>query len=83
MFYIQEGGVKLVVLSSAGKEAVIAMLGPGDFFGEGCLAGQPLRMGTAVAVVPTPVLVACRRSDMIAAAARAFGVLGPVHRPTC
>jgi CRP/FNR family cyclic AMP-dependent transcriptional regulator len=56
VFYIQEGGVKLSVLSSAGREAVVAMLGPGDFFGEGCLAGQPLRMGTAVAVVPTRAL---------------------------
>jgi CRP-like cAMP-binding protein len=56
VFYIQDGGVKLSVLSSAGKEAVVAVLGPGDFFGEGCLAGQPLRMGTAVAVVPTIVL---------------------------
>ena len=56
VFYIQAGGVKLSVLSSSGKEAVVAMLGPGDFFGEGCLAGQPLRMGTATAVVATSVL---------------------------
>ena len=56
VFYIQDGAVKLSVLSSAGREAVVAMLGPGDFFGEGCLAGQPLRMGTATAVVPTAVL---------------------------
>jgi CRP/FNR family transcriptional regulator, cyclic AMP receptor protein len=56
VFYIQEGGVKLSVLSSAGKEAVVAMLGPSDFFGEGCLAGQLLRMGTATAVMPTTVL---------------------------
>jgi CRP/FNR family cyclic AMP-dependent transcriptional regulator len=56
VFYIQDGGVKLTVLSSAGKEAVVAMLGPGDFVGEGCLAGQPLRMATAAAVVPTTVL---------------------------
>jgi CRP/FNR family transcriptional regulator, cyclic AMP receptor protein len=56
VFYIQSGGVKLSVLSSAGKEAVVAMLGPGDFFGEGCLAGQLLRMGSAAAVVPTVVL---------------------------
>ncbi len=56
VFYIQEGGVKLSVLSAAGKEAVVAMLGPHDFFGEGCLAGQPLRMATASAVVPTTVL---------------------------
>jgi CRP-like cAMP-binding protein len=56
VFHVLDGGVKLSVLSSAGKEAVVAMLGPGDFFGEGCLAGQPLRMGTATAVVPTAVL---------------------------
>ena len=56
VFYIQDGAVKLSVLSSAGREAVVAMLGAGDFFGEGCLAGQPLRMGTATAVVPTTAL---------------------------
>jgi len=56
VFYIQDGGVKLSVLSAAGKEAVVAMLAPRDFFGEGCLAGQALRMGTASAVVPTTVL---------------------------
>ncbi len=56
VFYIQDGGVKLSVLSATGKEAVVAMLGPGDFFGEGCLAGQPLRMGAATAMVPTTVL---------------------------
>ncbi len=56
VFYIQEGGVKLSVLSAAGKEAVVAMLGAGDFCGEGCLAGQPRRMGTATAVVPATVL---------------------------
>ena len=56
VFYVQEGGVKLSVLSESGKEAVVAILGPGDFFGEGCLAGQPLRMGSATTVVPTTVL---------------------------
>ena len=56
VFYIQTGDVKLSVLSAAGKEAVVAMLGPGDFFGEGCLAGQMLRMATATAVAPTSVL---------------------------
>ena len=56
VFYLQEGGVKLSVLSSAGKEAVVAMLGPGDFLGEGCLAGQPVRMGTATAVMRTALL---------------------------
>jgi len=56
VFYVQEGGVKLSVLSSAGKEAVVAMLGRGDFLGEGCLAGQPVRMGTATAVIGTALL---------------------------
>jgi CRP-like cAMP-binding protein len=56
VFYVQEGAVKLSVLSSGGKEAVIAILGPGDFLGEGCLAGQPLRMGTARAVLPSALL---------------------------
>ena len=64
VFYVQEGGVKLSVLSSAGKEAVVAMLGPGDFFGEGCLAGQPLRMGTANAVMRTALLRIPKR-DMV------------------
>jgi CRP-like cAMP-binding protein len=64
VFYLQEGGVTLSVLSSAGKEAVVAMLGPGDFFGEGCLAGQPMRMGTAKAVMRTALLRIPKR-DMI------------------
>ena len=41
VLYLQKGGVKLSVLSKVGREAVVAMLGPGEFFGEGCLAGQP------------------------------------------
>ena len=55
--YIQEGGIKLSVLSKTGREAVVAMLGPGDFFGEGCLAGQPVRMGTATAITPSTILL--------------------------
>jgi CRP-like cAMP-binding protein len=55
--YIQDGGVKLSVLSKEGREAVVAMLGPGDFFGEGCLAGQPIRTGSATAITPCTVLV--------------------------
>ena len=47
VFYIQKGKVKLSVVSTQGKEAVVAILGAGDFFGEGCLAGQPLRMASA------------------------------------
>ncbi len=61
VFYIQTGGVRLTVLSKAGREAVLAMLGPGDFFGEGCLAGQPLRMGSATAITPSIVLVVRKR----------------------
>ena len=56
VLYIQSGGVKLSVLSKTGKEAVVAMLGPGDFFGEGCLAGQALRMGSATAITPSAIL---------------------------
>jgi CRP/FNR family cyclic AMP-dependent transcriptional regulator len=54
--YIQTGGVKLSVINEDGKEAVVAMLGPGDFFGEGCLAGQTVCMGTATAMVSTSIL---------------------------
>ena len=57
VLYIQTGGVKLSVLSKNGREAVVAMLGPGDFFGEGCLAGQPVRMGSAIAITPSVVLL--------------------------
>jgi CRP/FNR family transcriptional regulator, cyclic AMP receptor protein len=60
VLYIQSGGVKLSVLSKTGKEAVVAMLGPGDFFGEGCLAGQPLRMGSATAITPSSILRVCK-----------------------
>jgi CRP/FNR family transcriptional regulator, cyclic AMP receptor protein len=56
VMYIQTGGVKLSVLSKTGREAVVAMLGPGDFFGEGCLAGQPIRMGSATAITPSTIL---------------------------
>jgi CRP/FNR family cyclic AMP-dependent transcriptional regulator len=55
--YIQKGAIKLSVLSRIGKEAVVAMLGAGDFFGEGAMAGQTVRIGTATAVVPTSVLI--------------------------
>jgi CRP/FNR family cyclic AMP-dependent transcriptional regulator len=57
VMYIQAGGIKLSVLSKTGKEAVVAMLGPGDFFGEGCLAGQPFRMGSATALTPSTILL--------------------------
>jgi CRP/FNR family cyclic AMP-dependent transcriptional regulator len=57
VLYIQEGSVKLSVVNKVGKEAVVAILGPGDFFGEGCLAGQPLRIGTATVMNPATLLV--------------------------
>ena len=57
VMYVQSGGVMLSVLSKAGKEAVVAMLGPGFFFGEGCLAGQAIRIGTATAITPSSILV--------------------------
>ena len=56
VLYIQTGRVKLSVVSSTGKEAVVGVLGPGDFFGESCLAGQPVRMTTASAMLPSRVL---------------------------
>jgi len=64
VMYIQEGGVKITALSTGGKEAIIAILGAGDFFGEGCLAGQPLRMGNATALIPSTVL-AIDRKEML------------------
>jgi CRP/FNR family transcriptional regulator, cyclic AMP receptor protein len=57
VMYIQDGGVKLTVVNEVGKEAVVAILAAGDFFGEGCLAGQSVRIGTATAITPCTVLV--------------------------
>lgn len=64
VMYIQCGGVKLSVRSKSGREAVVAMLGPGDFLGEGCLAGERTRMRSAIAVVRSTVVVV-RRHEMI------------------
>jgi CRP/FNR family cyclic AMP-dependent transcriptional regulator len=64
VLYIQKGGIKLSVVNEVGKEAVVAMLGPGDFFGEGGMAGQPVRMGTATAITPTTLLV-IEKKEMI------------------
>jgi CRP/FNR family cyclic AMP-dependent transcriptional regulator len=57
VMYIQDGGVELTVVNKSGKEAVVAILGLGDFVGEACLTGQSLRIATAKAVAPTPVCV--------------------------
>jgi CRP/FNR family cyclic AMP-dependent transcriptional regulator len=56
IFYIQTGKVKLTVVSTQGKEAVVAILGSNDFFGEGCLAGQPLRMASAAAMSESSIM---------------------------
>jgi CRP-like cAMP-binding protein len=56
VLYLQQGTVKLTIVSPVGKEAVIAILYPGDFFGEGCIAGQPRRVARAVAVQSASVL---------------------------
>ena len=57
VMYIQKGSIKISVLSRTGKEAVVAMLGAGDFFGEGALTGQSIRIGTATATATTTVLI--------------------------
>ena len=57
VLYIQKGAVKLSVLSKAGREAIVAMLSPGEFFGEGCLAGQAVRMGSATATMDSTILL--------------------------
>jgi CRP/FNR family transcriptional regulator, cyclic AMP receptor protein len=61
VLYIQHGSVKLSVLSKTGKEAVVGMLGPGNFFGEGALAGQPVRLATATAMTASTILVVPKR----------------------
>jgi len=64
VMYIQKGGVKLSVRSKVGREAVVAMLGQGDFFGEDCLAGQARRKGSATAIAPSAIHV-IGRTDML------------------
>jgi CRP-like cAMP-binding protein len=61
VLYIQKGNVQLSVLSQSGREAVVAMLSAGDFFGDGCLAGQPVRMGTAKATTDSVILLVDKR----------------------
>ena len=64
ILYIQNGGIKLSVVNEVGKEAIVAILAPDDFFGEGCLAGQKVRMGTATTVTPTTLLVIDKQEMM-------------------
>lgn len=56
VFYVMRGRIKMVVTSKQGKEAVVGIMGPGEFFGEGCLIGQPLRLATAKALVECEVM---------------------------
>jgi CRP/FNR family transcriptional regulator, cyclic AMP receptor protein len=56
VFYVQKGKIKITVRSEQGKEAVIALLGAGEFFGEGCLIGQPLRLASAAAMAESEVM---------------------------
>ena len=66
VLYIQKGGIKLSVVNEVGKEAVVAMLGPGDFFGEGGMAGQPVRMGTGTATATaSTTLLGIEKAEMI------------------
>jgi CRP-like cAMP-binding protein len=80
VFYIQKGKIKIVVASKQGKEAVVAILGPGDFFGEGCLIGQPLRLATARAMSDSEVM-RVSKGEMIRVlhAEPAFGELFMAH----
>jgi CRP/FNR family transcriptional regulator, cyclic AMP receptor protein len=64
VIYIQKGRVKLSVVNRMGREAVVAVLGPGDFLGEGCLTGQPIRIGSATAMAATTVLL-IEKNEMI------------------
>ena len=64
VLYVRKGTVKLSVVNEVGKEAVVAVLGPGDFIGEGCLTGLPFRAATATAITPTSVL-AIEKNEMI------------------
>ena len=66
VFYIQEGKVRLTVVSKIGKEATLGILGDGEFFGEGGLAGQPLRMGSATAMTDCEVLRIDKKAMMLA-----------------
>ena len=56
MFYIQKGKVKITVVSEQGKEAVVAVVGPDEFCGEGCLTGQPVRLATATAMTECEIM---------------------------
>jgi len=64
VLYIQKGSIKITAVNEAGHEAVVEILGPGDFFGEGCLAGQPERLRSAWTITPSTILV-IKKPEMI------------------
>jgi CRP/FNR family transcriptional regulator, cyclic AMP receptor protein len=80
VFYLQKGQIKIVVESDQGKEAVVAILGQGEFFGEGCLIGQPLRLATAKAMAESEVM-RVGKAEMIRVlhAEPSFGELFTAH----
>ena len=80
VFYMQKGRIKIVVESDQGKEAVVAILGQGEFFGEGCLIGQPLRLATARAMAESEVM-RVGKAEMIRVLhdERSFGELFTAH----
>src|SRR5271166_5678399 len=80
VFYIVRGKIKIAVISEQGREAVVALLGPGDFFGEGCLIAQPLRLATAASITDATV-VRIEKTEMIRAlhAEPAFAELFTAH----
>ena len=78
VFYIQEGKVRLTVVSKIGKEATLGILGEGEFFGEGGLAGQPLRMGSATAMTDCELLRIDKKAMMLALH-REHALSGPVR----
>jgi CRP/FNR family cyclic AMP-dependent transcriptional regulator len=85
VFYIRDGKIKVTVRSDQGKEAVVAIHGKGDFFGEGCLNGQPLRLASAVAMADSVIMTftkaSIHQSQHCARAARATKVCRDVHVP--
>jgi CRP/FNR family cyclic AMP-dependent transcriptional regulator len=80
VFYVETGKIKIVVTSKQGKEAVVALLGPGEFFGEGCLIGQPLRLASAKAMSESEVM-RVGKAEMLATldAEPSFGQLFITH----
>ncbi len=78
VMYIQKRGVKLSLVNATGKEAVVAVLGPDDFLGEGCLTGQPIRMSTANAITPSTLLV-IEKEEMIRVLHEGARVFRPLH----